>query len=81
MQLSSKRVIQGNSSGIDKIIDGLKGIGWLMEFLKQTSFKDIIDNSDNLKNHLYCDIKYSQCKWSKPEDNLNDIIKSYMNFI
>lgn len=90
IQSTARRINKGNSSGIDKIIDGLMGIKWLRNFIRHTTLKDAIDAKDALSfashhhqhndNNIYCDIKYPQCKWSMPEDNLIDIIRNYLKF-
>ncbi|XP_065360770.1 uncharacterized protein LOC135954513 [Calliphora vicina] len=86
IQLSARRVNEGDSSGVDKIIDGLIGIKWLRSVLRHTSLKEAIESinvssfSNHQHNNIYCDIKYPQCKWSVPEDNLIDIITTYLKF-
>ncbi|XP_065357806.1 uncharacterized protein LOC135951970 [Calliphora vicina] len=90
IHLSARRVNEGDSSGVDKIIDGLMGIKWLRNSLRHTSLKDAVDARDAVafskqrindnKQPVYCDKKYPQCKWSVPEDNLIDIISTYLKF-
>ncbi|XP_046805768.1 uncharacterized protein LOC111677340 [Lucilia cuprina] len=86
LQLSASRVSEGNSSGIDKIIDGLMGIKWFRSFLRHTTLKDVFDFKEVSKKQYddsypnYCDKKYPHCKWSVPEDNIMELISTYLKF-
>ncbi|TMW54058.1 hypothetical protein DOY81_000844 [Sarcophaga bullata] len=91
IHLSQQRVNEGNhASGVDKIIDGLVGLKWFKQFLLHTSLKDIIPPMEDISfsnhrqfkqnKHSHCDIKYPKCKWSIPEENLMDIIRTYLKF-
>ncbi|XP_037824264.1 uncharacterized protein LOC119612525 [Lucilia sericata] len=89
LQLSADRVNEGNSSGVDKIIDGLMGIKWFRSFLRHTTLKDVLDLKEvssfsnkqyDDKYPIYCDNKYPHCKWSAPEDNIVELVSTYLKF-
>ncbi|KAH8246960.1 hypothetical protein KR032_005512 [Drosophila birchii] len=73
------KVQQGQASDMEHLLDGATSWSWLLAWLKQSAFREAIDAGKVMSPH-HCNIKYMQCKWPVPEEQILELFRNNVQF-
>ncbi|XP_039493738.1 uncharacterized protein LOC120453213 [Drosophila santomea] len=76
---AGEKVIKGQASDFEHLLDGATKWSWLLSWLDQSAFRDAIEaGKANLPHH--CAIKYPECKWVAPEEQIMELLRNNVQF-
>ncbi|KAH8308222.1 hypothetical protein KR059_008455 [Drosophila kikkawai] len=73
------KVLQGQASDIEHLLDGATSWSWLLAWLEQSAFREAID-AGKVISPQHCSIKYPQCKWAVPEEQIIELFRKNVQF-
>ncbi|XP_016950987.1 uncharacterized protein LOC108025189 [Drosophila biarmipes] len=78
-QRAGEKVLQGQASDMDHLWDGATKWSWLLAWLEQSAFREAIEAGNVAVPH-HCSIKYPECKWTAPEEQLLELLRNNVQF-
>ncbi|KAH8385893.1 hypothetical protein KR200_005851 [Drosophila serrata] len=73
------KVRQGQASDMEHLLDGATNWSWLLTWLEQSAFREAIDAGKEKSPH-HCNIKYPQCRWALPEQQILELFRNNVQF-
>jgi len=76
---AGEKVSKGQASDFEHLLDGATKWSWLLAWLDQSAFRDAIEaGKANVPHH--CAIKYPECKWIAPEEQIMELLHNNVQF-
>nr|AEN86877.1 MIP10831p1 [Drosophila melanogaster] len=76
---AGEKVSKGQASDFEHLLDGATKWSWLLAWLDQSAFRDAIEaGKSNVPHH--CAIKYPECKWVAPEEQIMELLHNNVQF-
>ncbi|XP_017055270.1 uncharacterized protein LOC108097481 [Drosophila ficusphila] len=76
---AGEKVLKGEASDVEHLLDGASKWSWLLAWLEQSAFRDAIDAGKVSSPH-HCTIKYPECKWTAPEEQIMELLRNNVQF-
>ncbi|KAH8293856.1 hypothetical protein KR054_005281 [Drosophila jambulina] len=76
---SADKVLKGQASDMEHLLDGATSWSWLLAWLEQSAFREAID-AGKVVSQNHCSIKYPQCKWAVPEEQILELFRNNVQF-
>ncbi|XP_017076202.2 uncharacterized protein LOC108111318 [Drosophila eugracilis] len=76
---AGEKVLRGQASDMEHLLDGATKWSWLLAWFEQSAFRDAIE-AGKVQSPHHCALKYPECKWIAPEEQILELLRNNVQF-
>uniref|UniRef100_A0A6P4DXB9 Uncharacterized protein LOC108037970 n=1 Tax=Drosophila rhopaloa TaxID=1041015 RepID=A0A6P4DXB9_DRORH len=76
---AGQKVMKGEATDMEHLLDGATKWSWLMAWLEQSAFREAVE-AGKVTSTNHCTIKYPECKWTTPEQQILELLRNNVQF-